>query len=67
MDGVLDRVKMRNLVFKDKVILEKINSFMVPYIKEQFEMFCRSNLSAPYVILESAIIFETGSDKNFDS
>ena len=66
MDGVLDRAKMRNLVFKDKLVLEKINSFMVPYIKEQFEMFCRSNLSAPYVILESAIIFETGSDKNFD-
>jgi len=67
VDGLLDRPKMRSIVFTDKTKLKAINDFMIPYVKDEFYMFCCTHREAPMVILESAILFETGAYKNFDT
>jgi dephospho-CoA kinase len=66
IDGKLDRPKMRSMVFVDKEKLKQINEIVIPFVGKEFEEFIERNSNAPYVILESAILFETGSDKLFD-
>lgn len=67
VDGVLDRVKMRGMVFVDsKDKLKQINEVVIPFIVNEFDKFTKTNAASPYVILESAILFETGADKEFD-
>jgi dephospho-CoA kinase len=66
VNGRLDRPRMRSIIFNDKEKLKEINSVVIPYIIEDFEDFCNTNKDQPYIILESAILFETGSDKRFD-
>jgi dephospho-CoA kinase len=66
INGELDRPKMRNIIFKDKKKLFEINNLMIPYIKKKFKKFISENSKSPYVLLESAIIFETHTDNIFD-
>lgn len=62
----LDREKMRGIIFVDKDKLRQVNELVIPYIKKSFEEFCLRQKLKSYVILESAILFETGADKGFD-
>jgi dephospho-CoA kinase len=67
VDGVLDRVKMRGIVFTDKDKLKQINNLVVPYIKTKFEGFCaEKEKDFPIVALESAILFENNATDGFD-
>lgn len=66
VNGKLDRPRMRSIIFNDKEKLKEINSVVIPYVIEDFEEFCNINKDQPYIILESAILFETGSNKRFD-
>lgn len=66
VNGKLDRPRMRSIIFNDKEKLKEINSVVIPYVIEDFEEFCNTNKDQPYIILESAILFETGSNKRFD-
>ena len=66
VNGKLDRPRMRNIIFNDKEKLKEINSVVIPYVIEDFEEFCNTNKDQPYIILESGILFETGSNKRFD-
>lgn len=62
----LDRVKMRSIVFVDKDKLKLVNELVIPYVKKSFEEFILEHSDANYVMLESAILFETGADIDFD-
>lgn len=68
VDGVIDRNKMRSIIFNDKEKLSKINALIGPYVIEHFNEFVKAQeaLGHKMVMLESAMIFETGYDKNFD-
>lgn len=66
IDGVLDRVRMRSIVFTDIAKLKKVNTVVIPFIKKEFEDFCIMNSSSPYCVFESAIIYETGSENYFN-
>jgi dephospho-CoA kinase len=66
VNGVLDRDKMRGIIFVDKDKLKEINEVVIPFITSEFEKFVNENINSPYVILESAILFETGSEKLFN-
>lgn len=66
VNGKLDRPKMREIIFNDADKLKQINNVVIPFVSEDFSEFCITNLEQPYVILESAILFETGSSKKFD-
>lgn len=64
-NGVLNKKALADIVFKDKEKLEKLNSIVHPKVLEMFLLW-KKNYQAPYVILESAILFEIGWDKYFD-
>jgi len=66
VNGKLDRPKMREIIFNDTDKLKQVNDLILPFVSEDFSEFCVTNSEQPYVILESAVLFETGSSKKFD-
>jgi dephospho-CoA kinase len=68
VDGKVDRERMRGIIFVDKNKMEEINQIIIPHIKSEFKEFIGLQyISTPYVMLESAILFETGADKGFNA
>ena len=66
VEGQIDRANIRAILFTDKDKLQQVNKLVTPYIKQKFEKFCEDNADHQIVMLESAILFETDSVKNFD-
>lgn len=62
ISGSLNRKELATLIFNDNNLLEKVNSLVHPIV---FEHFKRWNVeqTAPYVIMEAAILFESGASK----
>lgn len=66
-DGkILNREKMANLVFNNPEKLKQLNAIIHPAVKSHFEQWCIANKNVPFIIYESAILFESDSYKNFD-
>ena len=65
-NGQLDRNLLASLLFSDSTFIEKINSIVHPKVREEFENWALSQ-DSPLVFNEAAILFETGSYKNFDA
>jgi dephospho-CoA kinase len=66
-DGTdLNRENLANIVFSDPEKLKKLNAIVHPKVKEHFEEWLFRNNNVPFVIYESAILFESGSYKNCD-
>lgn len=63
----LNRQKLAKIVFNDKEKLQELNKIVHPKVKSHFENWLIENKSAPIVIKETALLFETGSEMNFDS
>ena len=65
-DGTLNRSHLSNLIFKDSALLKSMNEIVHPAVRKDFMDWAMDNLQrAPYVIQESALLFETGSYKIF--
>lgn len=64
-DNRVDKQKLADLVFNDSLLLEKLNNCIHPLVQRDFEKWA-SEQNFPYVVLESAIIFEIGWKKLFD-
>ena len=64
--GIIDRKKLATLVFKDKVKLEKLNSFIHPRVYAHFLKWCDTHVKEKYILKEAAILFETALDKQLD-
>jgi dephospho-CoA kinase len=64
-DGLLDRVKLASLIFNDRTLLEKINSLVHPVVFDYFKRWA-ADQNSPYVIMEAAILFESGASKLVD-
>lgn len=60
--GVLDRKYMAGKIFTDKELLEKTNAIIHPRVAQHFQDWAASQ-TAPYVLKEAAILFESGSYK----
>lgn len=58
---LLDRKKIRELVFGNKELLERLNSIVHPAVANDFKIWVRSHSDKAYVLKESAILFETKS------
>lgn len=58
---LLDRKKIRELVFGNKELLERLNSIVHPAVANDFKVWVRSHSDKAYVLKESAILFETKS------
>ena len=62
----LDRPKLAEIIFKDKSALEKVNSIIHPIVRQDFSHWVKNQNNVPYVIQESAIMFESGLFQSLD-
>ncbi|MCY1635287.1 dephospho-CoA kinase [Marinifilum sp. D737] len=61
----LNRKYLSDIIFNNPKALQDINSIVHPVVRNDFECWSEKQHS-PYVIQESAILFDTGLYKNFD-
>jgi dephospho-CoA kinase len=61
----LIREKLSAIVFNDTSALAKLNAIIHPAVALDFKTWCE-NQSSPYVIKETAILFEHGLNKHLD-
>ncbi len=53
-------------IFADKSLLQKMNGIVHPAVRKHFSKWA-SKQETPYVIQEAAVIFENGSQHNYDA
>jgi len=63
--GSLDRAELARLIFNNTRLLEKVNSLVHPVVFSRFREWEKRQDSF-YVIMEAAILFESGAFKNMD-
>lgn len=61
----LNRKHLSDIIFNNPQALQDINSIVHPVVRNDFQSWSEKQQS-PYVIQESAILFDTGLYKNFD-
>lgn len=64
-EGQLDRKRLASIVFNAPDKLEQLNAVIHPEVRAHFQSWLQKQ-TAPYVVYEAAILFETGAYKNFD-
>jgi dephospho-CoA kinase len=64
--GVLIREKLSEIVFNDANKLAQLNGIVHPAVKSHFKQWLLEHQKDPFIIYESAILFETGSYKECD-
>lgn len=65
-NGELVRERLSEIVFNDSDSLTKLNSIVHPAVKQHFKQWLSEHQKDPYIIYESAILFESGSYKECD-
>ena len=65
INGMLDRAELAKLIFNNRTILNEVNSIVHPAV---FSKFCEwaKKQESPYIIMEAAILFESGGSKIVD-
>lgn len=63
----LVREKLASIVFNNPEKLQVLNAIVHPAVRLHFENWLLSHKEHPFIIYESAILFETGSYKDFDA
>ncbi|ELR70695.1 Dephospho-CoA kinase [Fulvivirga imtechensis AK7] len=63
----LDRDYIANIVFNDPEKLKILNSIVHPEVGKDYDRWVYDHNSAPYLINEAALMFESGSYKKLDS
>ena len=64
--GGLNRPFIASMVFHDKMLLASLNGIVHPALTLDFDAWAMSHSGFPYVIMESAILFESGFDRLVD-
>jgi dephospho-CoA kinase len=64
-NGILDRKRLASLIFADEDILKKVNDIIHPVVRDDFQQWV-SKQSTMRCAMESAILFESGFDKDVD-
>ncbi len=64
-EGQLIKDKLANIIFNDQEALKKVNNIVHPAVIHNFNEWCLRQKS-PYIIQETAILFEAGLDYLFD-
>ena len=65
-DGTADKRRIAARVFADSKALEALNALVHPRVMADFEAFCQRHSGEPYVLFESAILFDCGLDGRMD-
>lgn len=66
-DGGADKRYIASVVFSDNAMLAKLNALVHPKVLHDFEDFCTVHRGEPYVLFESAILYECGLDSMMDA
>ena len=64
--GKLDRSTLSRLIFDNPKLLADVNRIVHPRVGQNFREWCSSYTSVPFVIQESAILFESNTFNLFD-
>jgi len=65
-DGQLNREKLAKLVFDRPTALAQLNALIHPEVKSRFKKWTEAHSSAPVVLREAAILFESGTNADCD-
>ena len=64
-DGSLNRMELAKIIFNDRALLDKVNLLVHPAVFDRFRKWVKDQ-TAPYIIMEAAILFESGGSKFVD-
>ncbi|MDR0333498.1 MAG: dephospho-CoA kinase [Dysgonamonadaceae bacterium] len=62
----LNRQKLASFIFSNSENLQKVNAIIHPEVAACFEKWTNEQKNAPIVVIETAILFESGFDKLVD-
>lgn len=65
-DGTADKAEIARRVFADKTLLQQLNALIHPRVMRDFDRFCLEHEAEPYVLFESAILYDYGFDRLMD-
>lgn len=65
-DGSADKRAVAARVFADHRLLEGLNALIHPRVLADFDSFCSQHAADPYVLFESAILYDYGFDRMMD-
>ncbi|WP_413998472.1 dephospho-CoA kinase [Flavobacterium sp. W1B] len=65
-ENMLKREKLAEMVFNNSDKLNQLNAIVHPAVKRHFKQWLLEHNEFPIVIYEAAILFESGSYKDFD-
>ncbi|MBP3763749.1 MAG: dephospho-CoA kinase [Bacteroidales bacterium] len=66
-DGQADKRAVARIVFADNASLQALNALVHPRVRDAFDRFCALHADAPYVLFESAILYDHGFDRQMDA
>ena len=64
-NGVLQKEILANIVFSDSKKLQELNNLVHPFVQNKFEIWQKEQ-TAPFVLKEAAILFESGAHIGLD-
>lgn len=59
-DGNLDRARLASIVFKDPMLLTRLNELIHPLVRDDFGRFVETHSREQFVAIESAILISSG-------
>lgn len=65
-DGTVDKQAIARIVFADPEALQRLNALIHPRVWNDFLLFASQHPAAPYLLFESAIVYEYGFDRLVD-
>jgi dephospho-CoA kinase len=65
INGQLDRMELAFLIFNNREMLDRVDKVVHPAVFSRFTNWLQGQ-SAPYVIMEAAILFESGASRQMD-
>jgi dephospho-CoA kinase len=65
-DGVINYKILASVVFSNIQALNQLNGLLHPLVMKDFETWMKLNAQSPYLIMEAAILFESGNANEFD-
>lgn len=65
-DGAPDKRRIAAKVFANPQLLAGLNALVHPRVMEAFDRFCADHSAEPYVLFESAILYDYGFDRLMD-
>lgn len=67
VEGGIDKRRLADIVFNDSDALMRLNGVIHPRVWADYEAFARQNAHAPYILFESAILFDHAFDQRMDA